>query len=771
MKKTFSILFILLLSITLFACNKNNGKFTTNESSGNGSGTTTEGVNPGEKEGLTSPNIVFKTDDSDPNYLDGNKFEYIGVWGNEEYPKFNLDYRFAGLYNPDGTVYTMPNENESSGQRIMVTDHGAVADDPDFDNTPAVKQAIAAAEPGDYIYFPRGSYYFKTQSIAKPVMAHISLPSGVNLVGAGRDHTFLISQFSAYDNEHNPTAMIGIVSEENITISGVTITAQVPEEKMPQPEPDTGKLSTTKNNPEGNKFVPKYGIRAINNEIDFITQNIVVKDVIVEYFSVSGIEFTNTIASTVKDSIIKNSTDIGGGGRGYGVTIQGFGNEAFHTVGTNLGSRYNVVKNVTVEGPYIRHGIILSYLTHNNLIYNNTITESQDQPLDMHGEDEFLNVFVKNTVKDGASSAIGLGNPGSTHDATGPANIVYGNIVDNFLGGIEISHGTPDTVILNNKITNLRENSIGIDLMFAPNTLVRNNEIDTIPGELAAGIIVKYSYVYYEPALGVSSVFIRDNVIKNIHDGVGIKLDAYGDNSKILENQFVDVKTDIEDNNANFVVPEKSDYTTEVVGKITYPVKEANINRGSWNNVVANRGYFWFKGSHNEREFNRMIYYDWDLTKLSADISDAEKIVIRLTVTSKSALQRIAFHGIENFHEKWDESTMTWGNAPFVNNPVNNSELEIDPSGIYSTLNYPYLAEVYDPEEELSFIRDFQVVAIDEAFITYYIDITDYVKSLDTGRFTMILSNPTADEAYSSIRNMIGNRKEIWPAIIIADKE
>ena len=102
---------------------------------------------------------------------------------------------------------------------------------------------------------------------------------------------------------------------------------------------------------------------------------------------------------------------------------------------------------------------------------------------------------------------------------------------------------------------------------------------------------------------------------------------------------------------------------------------------------------------------------------------------------------------------------------------VNNPELLEDPTGIYSTLDYPYLSEVYDPEGLLTEIGSFQVLAIDEAYITYYIDITDYVKSLETGRFTMILANPTADEAYSSVRNMIKTRKDIWPAIIVEGNE
>lgn len=720
---------------------------------------------------FTSPNIKIHETENDPNFLDGKKYEYTGKWATEEFDPINLDYIYAGLYNPDGTEFLMPTENKRTGQRIFVTDFGGKANDPDFDNTEAVKNAIKSASYGDEIFFTAGKYYFQKSVVAKPIMAHISVPSGVNITGAGIDKTFLVSKFSEYENTNSQTTTIGIIGEENITISALTITAEVPEDKMPQPDPITGKITSGQNNPIGNRYAPKFGIKALNNDINLITQNIVVKNVKVEYFQVSGVDFTNTIASTVKDSIIENATDLGPGGRGYGVTIQGLANKAFHTVGTNLGSRYNVVTNVEVNGPYIRHGIILSYVTHNNLIYNNRVNSTANQSIDLHGEDEFLNVVTKNTIKDGANSGIGLGNSGSSHAETGPANIIYDNLIDNYTVGIQVILNTPDTVIIKNNIKNIREGGVGIDLVFAPNSLVKQNILDGIAGDDGVGIAVKYSYVYYQPELGVVDVYVVGNTIKNINAGAAIYLTTYGDLTIIKQNEFENVKTETIDTKKDFVVPEKSDYTTEVIGQIVYPVKEANINRGSWNHVSRNAGYFYFKGSHTEREFNRMIYYDWDVSKLKEEINESGKIVLRLSVTSKSALQNFVFYGIENFHDNWDELTMTWGNAPFVNNLVNNPELLEDPTGIYSTLDYPYLSEVYDPEGLLTEIGSFQVLAIDEAYITYYIDITDYVKSLETGRFTMILANPTADEAYSSVRNMIKTRKDIWPAIIVEGNE
>lgn len=44
----------------------------------------------------------------DPNYTDGLDYEYTGDWGH------NKEYKKPGFYNPDGSVFTLPNENQST---------------------------------------------------------------------------------------------------------------------------------------------------------------------------------------------------------------------------------------------------------------------------------------------------------------------------------------------------------------------------------------------------------------------------------------------------------------------------------------------------------------------------------------------------------------------------------------------------------------------------------------------------------------------------------
>lgn len=685
----------------------------------------------------------------DPNHLGGMKYKYTGDW------EYTGDYSYAGLYEKDGTIHTLPEENKTIGKSINITHYGAVANDKKVDNTAAVKAAIASAKEGDEIYIPAGTYYFKTQSLANPVYSHINLKSGVNLRGDGDDKTILVSAFPSYNNLNNETATISIINSSNITISDLKITAEVPEDAMPT------NLSTTQNNPEGNQYAPVYGIYGFNTDIEEATSNIVIKNCLVEYFQTSGIQLTNTIDCTVKDSIVQNATDIGGGGAGYAVLIQGKGNESFNRIGTNVDSRYNVVENVTVNGPYIRHGIIFSYVSHNNLVYNCTVNESQDEAYDLHGEDEFLNVMTNNKAVNINSNGFGLGNGGSTHDATGPGNIIYGNEIIGSRGGISIVYGTPDSLIYNNIIKELQPDSIGININYGPNSKVVSNTINDLSGK-STGIVVNYNYVWDNPANGLSLVNIKKNTITKCE--TGIYLFAYKEGSIFTENNITECTNDFVDLNSSFVLPPSSDYFTPVTGTNFYPTQEGNINRGSWDTVVSNTGYFWFKGSEEEPGFNRMIFYEWDLKQ--KDIDAGDKIYLRLTFTSKSAKQHFFFWGIENLD--WDATTLTWGNAPFVNNCINNSNLKEDPTGIYSTDDYPYAAKVYDPNTLLNPITDLEAVSVSEEFLTYYINITDYIKSLESTNFTMILSNETMDGSYSSIRNMKGNSKSLWPSIIIA---
>src|SRR5690554_2949081 len=103
MKRIITLSLTLLLALVLIACDRTIDETTnptTTDGSTAGSSTTDTTGSGGEDGGpITAPNIVITEDPNDPNFLDGKKYEYTGTWGNEEYEKFNQDYRFAGLYN------------------------------------------------------------------------------------------------------------------------------------------------------------------------------------------------------------------------------------------------------------------------------------------------------------------------------------------------------------------------------------------------------------------------------------------------------------------------------------------------------------------------------------------------------------------------------------------------------------------------------------------------------------------------------------------------
>lgn len=387
----------------------------------------------------------------------------------------------------------------------------------------------------------------------------------------------------------------------------------------------------------------------------------------------------------------------------------------------------------------------------------------QDEPLDLHGEDEFLNVFTKNKVSNVAKTAIGLGNPGSTHDATGPGNVIYGNVVENSNGGIQVSYGTPDTQIYNNEFNNLKEGSTAINISYGPATTIRNNKINTISGT-SVGISVYYSYVWNDPSLGLYTVDIQSNTIQKVN--TAMYFEAYRTGTKIKNNVFTDCANGIVSDLSSFELPPVSNYFDEVKGTAVYPVQEGNINRGNYESTINPVGYYYFKGSHEEPLLNRVIYEEYTIDRSLLDAT--EKVYLRITTTSKSAKQHFFFWAAQNL--EWDSSELTWGNAPYINNPTNNPDLPWDSTGEYPISIYPYGSQLYDPNQECILITELECVAVNESFLTYYVDITDFMKNkLTSDNFTIIMTNETMDAAYSSVRNMNGNAESVWPCLIFAD--
>ena len=384
-------------------------------------------------------------------------------------------YLYPGLLNKDGSEHTDFKENATTGKRLNVKLFGAKADDEAFDNTSAFEKAIAAAEFGDEVFVPKGKYYFSQAVVTTPYYAHIRLKEGVNLIGEGKEKSILVSNFKNGEYVHatygKKTATLVCGNMSNSTISNIGLTANTDDSCLPEDYSDT-----TTNNPAGNAYAPAFGIVVYNISLTTMAQNIYIHDVYIEYFQYDGIRLYCTRDCKISDSVITKTTDIGGGGAGYGIEVRGFGHEYFTYVDTNLDSRYNIITGVKIIGPYMRHGIILSYLTHNNLFYNNEITDTADDAYDVHGQDEFLNMFVKNYGSGSRRGAgLGLGNTGSSHDESGYGNVLYENTFIECKYGVTVARGTQYTQLIRNVIGSCQE---GIVINNGPNTYQEDNKIN-----------------------------------------------------------------------------------------------------------------------------------------------------------------------------------------------------------------------------------------------------------------------------------------------------
>ncbi len=389
------------------------------------------------------------------------------------YPYYK-GYTFAGLLSKNGKEHREFKINETTGATINVKLFGAKPNDESHDNTEAFKKAIASAKPGDEVFVPEGRYYFSSAVCQSPYYAHIQLKAGVNIRGVGKDKSILISNFKnkEYINQSfgKKTATLVCGNGSNCMISDLGITANTDDSALPKDYNDT-----RVNNPDGNQYAPAFGIVIYNTSTATLTENVYIHDIFISYFQYDGIRLYCTRNCKIADCIITKATDIGGGGAGYGIEIRGYGHEYFKYIDTNLDSRYNIVERVQVVGPYIRHGIILSYMTHNNLFYNNQVLDSADDAFDVHGQDEFLNVFSKNYARGSRRGAgLGLGNTGSTHDESGYGNVLYKNYFENCKYGVTVARGTSYTQVIENKIQGC---NYGIYINNGPYTYQYNNSI------------------------------------------------------------------------------------------------------------------------------------------------------------------------------------------------------------------------------------------------------------------------------------------------------
>ncbi len=638
------------------------------------------------------------------------------------------DWNRPGLYDKAGNPHEMPSEVAKTGLTIDVTHFGAKPNDASFDNFVAFRDAIAAAEPGDEVFIPEGTYHFVGYVARDGYYSHIYLKSGIILRGAGEDKTFLLSKFSEHANQNNQTSVITLVNSQNVLLEDFTITSPVLDEELPDPNLSNFTSSVFKG-PVNGIVIDTLG--AITNPADQ-TQNIVVRNVTIERFRRMGVRLKQSRNVTIDTITVQKATNLGGGGAGYGISIQGQGWNVDWT-DTTKDTVHNIVMNSNFVGPYLRHGILLQYHAHNNLITNNTLTDNLLDAIDLHGEDEYSNEISYNTILNTrAGAGVGVGNSGATHDAAGRNNYIHNNIIDGGLRGIDVILGSPRTIIKDNVIKNLTlPRSNGITLNDAPYTFIIQNDFENITGDNEGhGIKAVYAYDPFEPELGIpDNLSIIGNTFNNVKRGVYIQ--THTDNFMYEDNVFTNIaEFEFKTDKDTFVVPGTSTLMVPVQGFEILPTDVTFIST-EIKDFTHYQKNMKFKASAIEPQFNRMIYARFDITE-SSNIT-FNKVYLSFAAKAQEGQPTINIWGTPSYTD-WNQNTITWNNALY---------------------HHPDLAVIQFDEQsdDLTKVVDFQFPVPGYVFNTYYIDITEWIEMVDSNVFTFILSNDAIEEVYMEIYN------------------
>jgi parallel beta-helix repeat protein len=580
-------------------------------------------------------------------------------------PKPGADpFTIPGLYYPDGKKYVPHKPNKVTGRTLDVTDFGADVRNNDQDDTPAIIAAIEEAEFGDEVYFPDGTYNL-ISTMPKDVTAHFYLKSGVNLRGNSEEDVVLVSYF---DSKDVPSSrVIASYGKHEVLISNMTITSTFDGSYSENPG---------ENNPEHGG--PGYGI-FIADSIGQPSYHITINHVTVEKFKRMGIRIEKSNRNIIENATFKNATDVGGGGAGYGVSIQGV--PGFDRLGHPNDTYFNIVRNSQFVGPYIRHGTLIQYFAHNNLIHGNQYTDIIHDAIDLHGQGEYLNEISNNIIDGVIRGGIGVGNTGGTppnsHSSSGPGNYIHNNTLTDTRDGITVIMGSPDTIIERNTIVNTRgpENAKGIYLKNAPRTIVKENKIINNKAPGFWGIVVAEDFG--DTRNGDKGAGIpQDIVIENnkiVNNTNGMKLEAGKgliiQNNLVNNNQqedFIDLisKEENDEDEIDYTI-----YSLNPTDDALIDIERPDSNYGVINQELIDAGtadrnyykYFNIK-SNADKSKGRIAYYQFDI----ADYEDIGQATFQLTgkTGSNTTSVSLAVYGLTN--NDWNEETLTWRNAPNV---------------------------------------------------------------------------------------------------------
>jgi len=375
-----------------------------------------------------------------------------------------------------------------TGRSLNVTAYGATPNSPADDDSVGFTAAIAAAVAGDEIYIPDGTYHFITR--------RVKMKSGVSIRGQSQAGTKLLANFADVSDNVGSYLLDANGGTTNFTIS--------------------------------NLFVGMYGGQSLRYAIwlgydaQVNVSRILLENVTITGFEKMGIGVRNGDNITIRSCTIKDATAFGGGGEGYGIML---GYDNTHTVWVH----HNEV------GPNLRHGILLQYRAHHNLVAYNNVHGTAEDGIDLHGEDEYSNEIAYNTVYDSLASGFGIGNTGGSpeHYNAGPHNWIHHNEVWNCERGFNLFNESDYTYIEDNYFHN--NSDIGMYIYNAGGDNIRLNRNRSMYN--SAGARVENSLNFY----------MAGNVISN-NTNYALKTNSGTTGYTIINNDFRNngASTDVE---------------------------------------------------------------------------------------------------------------------------------------------------------------------------------------------------------------------------------
>ncbi|WP_235864600.1 right-handed parallel beta-helix repeat-containing protein [Ureibacillus acetophenoni] len=426
------------------------------------------------------------------------------------------DWQVPGLVDQSGKPIDVPMPIPATGKTLDVTDFGADPSPDSLDDAKAIRAALEAAEPGDEVVLPAGTYDLRSTDPADE-SANIVLRNGVDLRGEDQERTVLLTSFDGEDDSR----VIRGSGVHDVIVADFTITSR---HNGPLGEnPDDGNMGGG----------PMYGVY-IGTDKGQPSSQVLVKNLSISMFERHGISVKASREVTLSGNYISGATAVGPGGQGYGIAIEGSRDQ--HDPDAINDSRHNVVIDNTFDGRHLRHAILLQFPTHNNLVADNTIVGSHLDAIDLHGEGEYLNEIRDNTIVGGQRAGIALGNSGGSknkHDASGSGNWVHSNTLIGNRQGILVILGTPDTLIENNNIFAREDSKAGIEVRNAPGTKLQRNHIT---GGSDGFWAIRLSEDSGNGGRGNGiprGIQIESNVIRNSANG--IRIDA-GDDLNVVDN-------------------------------------------------------------------------------------------------------------------------------------------------------------------------------------------------------------------------------------------